>query len=160
MTLAPNFGHAIRAIARCVPDDRPALVHGDRTVSWGEFDRRTDSVAAGLLALGLVPGDVVGHQLRNSPDFLLAWFGCAKAGLIPVNVNHQYGAAELADIYTRFGVKAVVLDAEFAGAAAEARASAPELGQLLSVTSKQWTALVDHPVSADFTPDRDPNALF
>lgn len=160
MTLAPNFGQALTALARAVPDDRPALIHGDRTVTWGEFDRRTDSIAAGLLALGLSPGDVVGQQLRNGPDYLLAWFGCAKAGLIPVNINHQYGAAELADIYIRFGVKAVVLDADFAPAAGEAKAGAPELRHLILPGSSEWDALVGHPMPDDFTLADDPHALF
>ena len=30
-------------------------MHGDRVVSWGEFDAVTDRIAAGLQALGLKP---------------------------------------------------------------------------------------------------------
>ena len=92
-----NFGAALKAIAQAVEPDRPALIHGDRMISWSEFDRTTDSIAAGLLARGLKPFDVAGQMQRNSPEYLLAYFGCAKAGVTPVNVNYRYMQRELKD---------------------------------------------------------------
>jgi non-ribosomal peptide synthetase component E (peptide arylation enzyme) len=37
----------------CRFPDAPALVHGDRRLTWGEMDRRADGVAATLLAIGV-----------------------------------------------------------------------------------------------------------
>ncbi|QYU66076.1 AMP-binding protein [Leptolyngbya sp. 15MV] len=111
-----NFGHALGALADAVEHGRPALVHGDRVGTWNELDRLTDAIAAGLLARGLKPGDAAGQMLRNSPDYLLAYFGCAKAGVIPVNVNYHYKERELADIFARFGLKALFVEPEFAAA--------------------------------------------
>ena len=54
-----NFGFALKALASAISPDRPALLHGERVVTWGEFDALTDRVAAGLAARGLRPGDVM-----------------------------------------------------------------------------------------------------
>ena len=75
-----NFGVVLKALARAIAPDRPALVHGDRVVSWGEFDAVTDRIAAGLQARGLKPGDIAGQMLRNTPDYLLAYFGWTWLG--------------------------------------------------------------------------------
>jgi acyl-CoA synthetase (AMP-forming)/AMP-acid ligase II len=117
-----DFATVLTAIAGAVEPGRPALVHGERTVNWQELDRLTSDIAAGLLASGLKPGDVVGHQLRNGPAYMIAFFACAKAGLIPVNVNYHYRGEELADIVTRFRIAAIIQDSEFATVLDEARA--------------------------------------
>lgn len=126
-TWATAFGPACKALAAAIEPERPALVHGAQTLSWGEFDARTDAIAAGLLESGLRPGDAVGQVQRNAPEYVLAFFAAAKAGLIPVNINYHYRAGEMADILSRFGVAAVIRDAAFASVVDGARASAPAL---------------------------------
>ena len=115
-----NFGSALKAIAQAVEPERPALIHGDRVIRWDEFDRLTDSIAAGLLARGLKRSDVAGQMQRNSPEYLLAYFGCAKAGVTPINVNYRYMERELNDIFQRFGLNALFVDEEFASISAGA----------------------------------------
>ena len=76
----------LRAQARRDPD-RPLLQYRDRRYTYGEFDARTDELAAGFADLGVAPGDVVSVFLPNCIEFLEAWFGIVKAGgvLGPVN---------------------------------------------------------------------------
>ncbi len=153
-----NFGFALKALAAAIEPDRPALVHGSRTVSWAQFDRLTDAIAAGLFARGLNAGDAAGQMLRNSPDYVLAYFGCAKAGVIPVNVNYHYKERELADIFARFGLKALFVEPEFAeraGAAMPDGALAP-----IAVGGAEWDVLLASDVPAEFAPCDDPDALF
>ena len=128
-----NFGTVIREVAGAVELGRPALIHGDQVVDWQAFDRLTDAIAVGLLAAGLRPGDAVGHQLRNSPAYMIAFFACTKAGLIPVNVNYHYRGAELADILTRFEIRAVVQNSEFAGVLADASARGAVVDHVFTV---------------------------
>lgn len=155
MTWATAFGPACKALATAIESDRPALVHGDCALSWGEFDARTDAIAAGLLAAGLDPGDVVGQAQRNAPEYMLVFFAAAKAGLIPVNINYHYRARELADILSRFGVAAVVRDSEFAVTVDHARGSAPALRLVFDSG-----ALPQAPVGPNFEPAGGPDALF
>ena len=51
---------------------------------------RVDALAAGLLALGLEPGDRVGIWAPNCAEWALTQFATAKAGLILVNINPAY----------------------------------------------------------------------
>lgn len=152
-----NFGVVLKALAGAIPPDRPALVHGARVVSWGELDAITDRIAAGLAARGLKPGDIAGQMLRNTPDYLLAYFGCVKAGVVPVNVNYHYKARELADIFTRFGLKALFTESDFAAGAAEAM---PNGTLTVDVGSAEWAALCAHDLPAGFAVHDDPQALF
>jgi len=152
-----NFGCVVKALAGAVPHDRPALVHGERVVTWGELDALTDSIAAGLIARGLKPGDIAGQMLRNTPDYMLAYFGCVKAGVVPVNVNYHYKTRELADIFARFGLKALFTETDFADAAAEAM---PGGTLTVDVGSADWAALCDTALPEGFAIHDDPEALF
>lgn len=152
-----NFGVVLKALAGAVAPERPSLVHGERVVSWGELDAVTDRIAAGLQARGLKPGDIAGQMLRNTPDYLLAYFGCVKAGVVPVNVNYHYKARELADIFSRFGLKALFTESDFADSA---RTAMPEGAQTVDVGSPDWAALCDTPLPAGFAVHNDPAALF
>lgn len=152
-----NFGVVVKALAAAIPPDRPALVHGERIVSWGDLDAITDRIAAGLIARGLKPGDIAGQMLRNTPDYMLAYFGCVKAGVVPVNVNYHYKARELADIFTRFGLKALFTESDFADVAREAM---PEGTLTVDVGAEEWTALCATALPAGFAVHDDPEALF
>ncbi|MBM3559872.1 MAG: AMP-binding protein, partial [Alphaproteobacteria bacterium] len=56
--------------------DRDALVvrHQGISWSWGELGRRVDALAAGLLALGLEPGDRVGIWSQNCAEWVQMQF--------------------------------------------------------------------------------------
>lgn len=152
-----NFGVALKALAQAIPPERPALLHGQRVVTWSELDAITDRIAAGLRARGLQPGDIAGQMLRNTPDYMLAWFGCVKAGVVPVNVNYHYKARELADIFQRFGLKALFTESDFSDLAREAMS---EGALTVDVGGAEWAALCDTALPADFALHADPEALF
>lgn len=152
-----NFGVALKELAAAIPDGRPAIVHGTRIVSWGDLDRATDRIAAGLVARGLKRGDIAGQMLRNTPNYLLAYFGCIKAGVVPVNVNYHYKTRELADIFARFGLKALFTESEFAAAAADAM---PEAALMVDVGGADWTGLCNSDLPEGFAVHDDPEALF
>jgi fatty-acyl-CoA synthase len=152
-----NFGLVLKALAAAIPPERPALVHGERVITWGALDALSDAIAAGLMARGLKPGDIAGQMLRNTPDYMLAWFACAKAGVVPVNVNYHYKTRELADIFTRFGLKALFTESDFAATAREAM---PRGALTVDVGSEDWAALCATPVLEGFAPHGDPAALF
>ena len=155
--LGDNFGVALKALAASIEPARPALIHGDRIVTWGELDAKTDAIAAELAKQGLRPGDVAGQMLRNNPDYILAYFGCIKAGVTPVNVNYHYKARELSDIFARFGLKALFTQGDFAESAA---AAMPDGALTLDVDSADWAAMQSAPVPGDLEIHSNPEALF
>ena len=90
---------------------RDALVsrHQDIRWTWAEFGRRVDDLAAGLLSLGLAPGDRVGIWSPNNSEWATTQFATAKAGLILVNVNPAYRRTELEYALNKVGCKALIL---------------------------------------------------
>lgn len=79
--------------------DTAALVDGDgRPVSYRDLHLRSDAVAAGLARRGLSPGDVVGLRLPAGPEYVAAYLGAAKAGLVTAGVNPRLTTAEQAKL--------------------------------------------------------------
>ena len=63
------------------------LARYDVVLSYGELDRRSDAIAAGLAKQGIVRGHRVVVMVRPSPAFFLLMFALFKAGAVPVLVD-------------------------------------------------------------------------
>lgn len=110
-----NFGDLLDIAAANVPTDRPALVRGDRTIAWGEFDCRTNRLARAMLASGLKTGDRVAILARNIPEFIEIACAAFKARLTHVNINYRYTTAEIEYVLADCGAAALFHQDEFAG---------------------------------------------
>jgi fatty-acyl-CoA synthase len=97
--------------AAAVNGDRPALVVSHQAVRWTytELHARVTALAAGLLRLGLRPGERIGIWSQNCAEWVLTQFATAKAGLVLVNINPAYRAAELQYALRKSGCKALIL---------------------------------------------------
>jgi len=62
----------LREVAREV-GDKPALLMGDRSVSFREVDQLSDRLAAALAKRGVRPGDRVTIFMPNSIEFVIAF---------------------------------------------------------------------------------------
>jgi fatty-acyl-CoA synthase len=103
--------------------------HGVR-LSWSALRHEADSVAAGLLALGLRRGDRLGIWSPNSPEWLITQFATARIGVILVTINPAYRVHELEHALKQSGCTALVLAAQFKSSDYRAmiRELAPDLG--------------------------------
>jgi fatty-acyl-CoA synthase len=95
--------------------ERPALVvrHQNVRMSYGALKEAVDQLAAGLLTLGLNPGDRIGIWSPNNSEWVLTQFATAKAGLILVNINPAYRAVELEYALDKVGCRALILAERF-----------------------------------------------
>jgi fatty-acyl-CoA synthase len=105
--------HFDRVVARW--GDRPGVVVRQQGVRWTyqELGRRVDAFAAGLLALGLQPGERVGIWSPNNAEWIVTQFATAKAGLILVNINPAYRLSELEYALNKVGCRALVTATAF-----------------------------------------------
>ncbi|MGA8262042.1 MAG: AMP-binding protein [Arenicellales bacterium] len=109
----PLIGETIGAhfdkVAERAPD-RPALIVRHQNVDWnyGELKSKVDAFAAGLLALGLQPGDRVGIWSPNNSEWVITQFATARAGIILVNINPAYRLAEVEYALNKAGCKALI----------------------------------------------------
>ena len=97
--------------------DGVALRFGDRVVSHGELAQRAGSLADGLRALGLSPGDRVAVVLRNCPELLELFFAAALSETILVPIDYRLADAEIRWILEDVQPSAVVLGPGFEGLA-------------------------------------------
>ncbi|NEX59527.1 Pls/PosA family non-ribosomal peptide synthetase [Noviherbaspirillum galbum] len=69
----------LETTARRQPD-HPALIDGERVVSYGELDMAANRVASRLIAAGVGPGQIIGLWLPRGADLLIMQAGIAKTG--------------------------------------------------------------------------------
>jgi len=114
--------------------DCPALIVRHQNVRWTyrELNARVDAFAAGLLALGLSPGDRVGIWSPNNAEWVVTQFATAKAGLILVNINPAYRTFELEYALNKVGCKALITADRFKTSdyVGMLRELMPEIGQV------------------------------
>ena len=94
----------VAAIAERTPA-APAILHGERTLSFAELVESAASAAQGLADLGVGPGDRVALWLPNVPAYPILYLACVRLGAVAVAVNTRYRAVEVADIVGRSGAK-------------------------------------------------------
>ena len=104
-TIGRSFDETAHRFAR-----RDALIVPSQQVRWSysELKQRVDLFAAGLLSLGLNPGDRIGIWAPNCAEWTVTQFASAKAGLILVNINPAYRLAELEFCLKKVGCRALV----------------------------------------------------
>ena len=91
--------------------DRLALITAEGTLTYRELDERTDRIAAALGRLGLRRLDPVLFQATNRSAIVLAWYGCLKAGLVPVATLAQHRMHEIGHISRKVGATAHLVEA-------------------------------------------------
>jgi fatty-acyl-CoA synthase len=92
-----------------------ALVARQQEVRWTyrELQQQVNACAAGLLALGLGPGDRLGMWSPNNAEWVVTQFAAAKAGIILVNINPAYRLAELGYALNKVGCTGLILAGAF-----------------------------------------------
>jgi len=78
-----------------VPDDRPAIIHGEECLSRAALTTRAQRLAARLRRAGIGPGRVVGVRLPDGVEAVAAHFGVWRAGGALLPLNPRLTAAEL-----------------------------------------------------------------
>ncbi|WP_405096688.1 non-ribosomal peptide synthetase [Micromonospora sp. NBC_01412] len=109
----PLAHEAFAAQALRTPD-APAVVHGDRVLSYAELDRAADAVAAHLVARGAA-GRPVGVCLRRSPELAVAVLGVLKAGGACLPIDPGYPADRIAYMAVDSGIRVALVHQDLAG---------------------------------------------
>jgi crotonobetaine/carnitine-CoA ligase len=85
------------------------------SLTYAGFEARVNGLSRVLYECGVTRGDRVHVHLPNCPEFLLAWFACARLGAVMVPTNPVSTAAELGYILSHSEAR-VTLTTEAAGA--------------------------------------------
>ncbi|MEZ5117952.1 MAG: AMP-binding protein [Candidatus Nanopelagicales bacterium] len=136
-----------------------ALVAGTRRLGWAALDAQVDACAAGLLDRGLAAGDRVALMLGNTPEFVIAYFGILRAGLVAVPLNTASTPVEVEWLLGQSGARLVVCD-PVTGRVVREAIPAGSTCELVDVTLGAWEDLLRRGREADAAPAAvDPESL-
>jgi 3-oxocholest-4-en-26-oate---CoA ligase len=121
-----NLADLYEIVADAVPD-RPALVAGDRRLTYAQLDGRANRFAHHLLDHGVEPGDKVAIYSWNRAEWVEGMLGAYKARAVPVNVNYRYVADETRYILDNSDSVVVVHERTFSPLLDAIRADLPKL---------------------------------
>lgn len=83
-----------------------------REVTYGALAATIDAVARGVLARGLRAGDKVAILAANSADYIAAYFGVMRAGLVAVPIGFRFPTETVHYMLRDCGARMVFADAE------------------------------------------------
>lgn len=145
-----------RTAAAFSGNDALIVPYQDVRWSYSELDRQADRLAAGLIALGLAPGERIGVWAPNMAEWVVLQFATAKAGLILVNINPAYRLSELKFALQQVEVSALAFVPRFKSSdyvamlselVPEMAATAPGSLKSQNIPSLRWLiSLGDDPV--------------
>jgi long-chain acyl-CoA synthetase len=103
----------LREVAREV-GDKPALLMGDRSVTFREINQLSDQLAVALAKRGVRPGDRVTIFMPNSIEFVIAFYATLKIGGVVNPINAQSKEREVRFQVDDAGATAVLYHAALA----------------------------------------------
>lgn len=162
-----TFPAFLRDRAACFSDDI-AVVAGDSRYTYADLGREAERIGAGLLALGLVPGDRVIVQFGNVAEFIPVVCGLFYAGLIPVYALPAHRITEITHFARKAQASAYIAGQHYAGfdystLARELCIAVPEIAHVIIAEdgeAQEYTALSTLCGNPETLPkDPDPQAV-
>ncbi|MBX7451165.1 AMP-dependent synthetase/ligase [Mycolicibacterium sp. 3033] len=130
--LAPTPDAVKDARSLCELFQSTVAAHSDRvalrdsasgaSLTWSQYGKRVQSVAAGLAALGVSRGDTVALMLTNRPEFNIVDAAAMHLGAVPFSVYETSPAAQVQHVFANAGNRIVLCEKQFLATAAHAAA--------------------------------------
>ena len=122
-----NIGAILPRHARYRPDD-PAVVFEGERLSFGEFNKRVNRLANGLLGAGIAKGDKVATVLHNCLDLYALYWAVAKTGAVVVPLSPLLNASGLVSLIAGSDAVMVLSEDAFADSLDGVRDRLPDIG--------------------------------
>ena len=103
----PLIADAVRQQAAAAPD-APAVIVGDRSVTWRELDWLSSAAALHLRESGICQGQCVALHLTNGIEIVVAYLACFKSGAIALPINTRFKGQEIDYVLRHAGAVAYV----------------------------------------------------
>lgn len=150
-----QLGDLIEVLADAI-GDRPALITHETELTYAQLDERATRLANHLAAVGVGPDDRVGIHAMNCPEWVEAFYACAKIRAAAVNVNYRYVAAELRYLYDNADCVAVIAAPEYRDVLDEVADALPRVRHRLFLGDEYEAALTTASPERNF-PERSPD---
>jgi long-subunit acyl-CoA synthetase (AMP-forming) len=123
--------HALSQPTLCAAFQATAAANGDRLalraldeesgISFAQYASRVQTIATGLAALGVAPGDAVGLMLTNTPDFYLVDTATMHVGASPFSIYFTNPPEQIAPLMQNSGARVVLAEPAYAATLATVR---------------------------------------
>lgn len=110
---------------------KPAVLIGDKSLSYGDLDRRSAALAHVMIDRGVGVDDPVAVMLPNGFEILEAGIATSKAGAAFLPVNWHLGPDEVGWILSDSGTRLLISHADMAETARKALTHAPQCDLVL-----------------------------
>jgi long-chain acyl-CoA synthetase len=130
--------------------DKPAVIDGDRRLSWREYHELRNRLVHALTGLGLTTGEHVVLYAHNSADVLLAAAAVRARGAVPVPMNHRLTTEEAAYILDNSDAAVLFAGDAFLPVVERVREGAKRLRHvvLLGAERRPWALHLDDLLAA------------
>ena len=105
-----SIDRIVRRGAERAPDRAAIVVPGAQAITYAELEIAAAGFAARLRADGAQAGDRIILGNCNTPEFFIAFFGAARAGLVVVPLDANLAPAEIANVFAHAQPFAAVID--------------------------------------------------
>lgn len=138
-----NVGDTLTRTAARLPAQL-AVVDGDRRLGYRDLNEQVNRMANALAADGHRRGDALALMSGNSLEFLLAYYACAKLGVVCVPVNLGWRPEETTYVLGHSRASAAVVEAQLVPNLAAALDDAPGVRDVIVApgTGAEWDASV------------------
>ena len=92
---------------------KPALITEDEIITFAQLEARTNSLANGLLDLGINAGDRVAVLMHNSSGILETLAAAGKIGVTPIALNYRFKKGEISHIINDSESNVLIYGQEF-----------------------------------------------
>jgi long-chain acyl-CoA synthetase len=135
-----------------------AVIDGERQLSYADFDRLIDGVAAGLQADGLVPRDTISICAYSSIEYVATFLGALRAGIAVAPLAPSSTPGDFAAMLKDSGAKVLFMEAATAASMASAAGGAGVLRVALDDSDwgrpfNAWCAKDKKPAPVSVDPD-------
>ncbi|OFB37832.1 acyl-CoA synthetase [Mycolicibacterium sp. (ex Dasyatis americana)] len=129
-----GLGDIPRRSAHRYPD-KVAIIDGEVSLTFAEFDRLVDRAAAALSTNGFGPGDRVALLSRNCWEYAVLAFATARAAVVLVPMNFMLTSEEIAYILEHCRATGFIVQSEFIPAADGAMRTAGNVTTRIALTT-------------------------
>ena len=129
-----TLGDIPRRSARRYPD-KVAIVDGDVTLTFAEFDELVERAAAALRDRGFAAGDRVALLAHNCWQYAVLAFATARAAVVLVPINFMLTAEEIAFILGHCKASGFIVEHDLIGTAEQAMAQGGAVSTRVALTA-------------------------
>lgn len=138
--------------------DKPALICGEASVTFGELRHASVALSAQLARSGVAAGDVIGLCGRHSIEAVVALMACLHRGAVLALVPPMFSDEQLQTLMVQCNARALVGFGDEA-TMQKCQAAADAVPLVMTLSAEDLEGLLAEPAAADDRPAVDPDAM-